>query len=78
MIKKWPILAVIILLFCFCITACSKNEDAGQKKGTIKEFTDKTAQKATAKIKTPIDKARNTQTQGEDRLKAMDEALQKQ
>jgi hypothetical protein len=59
---------------------CTKNDEQQaeeiEEKGRIEQMTDETAEKAVKKIRTPIDKARNTQNLGDDRLESMDKALQ--
>jgi hypothetical protein len=59
---------------------CTKNDEqqAGEieEKGRIEQMTDETAEKAVKKIRTPMDKARNTQNLGDERLESMDKALQ--
>ena len=58
---------------------CSKNEaQQAEEKGSIEKMTDRAAETAVKKIRTPMDKARATQNLGDDRLEAMDKALQKQ
>ena len=63
-------------------SGCTKNDDqeAGEieEKGRIEQMTDETAEKAVRKIRTPMDKARNTQNLGDERLESMDKALQQQ
>ena len=61
---------------------CTKNDEQQteeiEEKGRIEQMTDETAEKAVKKIRTPMDKARNTQNLGDDRMEAMDKALQQQ
>ncbi len=58
---------------------CSQNnKQQAEEKGSIEKMTDKAAETAAEKIRTPMDKARATQNLGDDRLEAMDKALQKQ
>lgn len=61
---------------------CTKNDEqqAGEieEKGRIEQMTDETAEKAVKKIRTPMDKARNTQNLGDERLESMDKTLQQQ
>ena len=74
--------AVIGLVFAVSQAGCTKNDEqqAGEieEKGRIEQMTDETAEKAVRKIRTPIDKARNTQDLGDDRMESMDKALQQQ
>lgn len=60
------------------LLACSDNSKVADEKGAIEKATDKVTADAVSKIRTPINRARATQNLGDDRLKAMDEALQKQ
>ena len=70
--------AAVGLLLVFP-SGCSKNEDqAAEEKGTIEKMTDQAAEKIEKKIRTPIDKAKATQNLGDERMKEMDQALQKQ
>lgn len=60
-------------------SGCSKNdEQQSDEKGRIEKITNEAADTAVKKIRTPIDKARATENIGDDRLEAMDKALQKQ
>ena len=74
--------AVIGLVFVVFQAGCTKNDEqqAGEieEKGRIEQMTDETAEKAVKKIRTPMDKARNTQNLGDERLESMDKALQQQ
>ena len=61
---------------------CTKNNEQQvgevEEKGRIEQMTDETAEKAVRKIRTPMDKARNTQNLGDERLESIDKALQQQ
>lgn len=58
---------------------CTKdNGQQAEEKGAIEKMTDRAAETAVEKIKTPQDKARATQSLGDKRLEEMDKALQKQ
>jgi hypothetical protein len=74
------IAAIVFVLVCQL--GCGKNDEyeAGEveEKGRIEQMTDETAEKAVKKIRTPINKARSTQNLGDDRLEAMDKAVQQQ
>ena len=67
---------------CFFQTGCTKNNDQQaeetEEKGRVEQMTDQAAEKAVKKIRTPINKARDTQNLGDDRLEAMDKAVQQQ
>ena len=74
---------VAVVVFCLIVgTGCSKNEEQQvvekEEKGRIDQITDQAAEKAVKKIRTPIDKARNTQDFGDDRLESMDKLLKEQ
>ena len=74
--------AAIGLVFVVSQDGCTKNDEQQaeviEEKGRIEQMTDQTAEKAVKKIRTPMDKARNTQNLGDDRLESMDKALQQQ
>ncbi len=74
--------AAIGLVFVVYQAGCTKNDEqqAGEieAKGRIEQMTDETAEKAVRKIRTPMDKARNTQNLGDERLESIDKALQQQ
>jgi hypothetical protein len=74
------ILGAAVVSFLLVLPAgCTKNdEQQSDKKGRIEKMTDQAADTAVKKIRTPMDKARATQNIGDDRLKEMDKALQKQ
>ena len=74
--------AVVIGSVLVFQAGCTKNDEQQaeviEEKGRIEQMTDETAEKAVKKIRTPMDKARNTQNLGDDRMEAMDKALQQQ
>ena len=74
------LLAAFVLSFTIAFTGCSKQEEeqAVEEKGSIEKMTDEAADKAVKKIRTPINKARDTSNLGDERLEEMDKALQKQ
>jgi hypothetical protein len=61
---------------------CTKNNEEQaeeiEEKGRIEQMTDEVAAKAVKKIRTPINKARDTQNFGDERLESMDKAMQQQ
>jgi len=67
---------------CFLQAGCTKNNEQQaqevEEKGRIEQMTDQVAEKAVEKIRSPIDKARATQTLGDERLESMDKAVQQQ
>ena len=83
MSKKISFYHFICAVFITCLlvlpAGCSKNEEPQvEEKGTIEKMTDQAAETAIKKIRTPIDKARDTQSLGDDRVEEMDKALEKQ
>ena len=78
--------AIISSVLVFQV-GCTKNDEQQddeqqaeviEEKGKIEQMTDKAAETAVKKIRTPINKARATQNLGDDRLEAMDKVLQQQ
>lgn len=68
-----------ICLWLLLPTGCAPDgKQQVEEKGVIEKMTDQAAETAEKKITTPLDKARATQNLGNDRLEAMDKALQKQ
>ena len=51
---------------------------AGCSSEKVDDMTTEAADKAVKKIRTPLDKARATKNLGDERMKAMDEAIEKQ
>ena len=73
------LVTILILSLSLSIVGCSKQEEQqAEEKGSIEKMTDEAAAKAVSKIRTPKDKARATQDLGDERLDAIDKALQKQ
>ena len=74
------LLAAFVLSLTIAFTGCSKQEEEQvvEEKGAIDKMTDDAADKAVKKIRTPINKARDTSNLGDERLEEMDKALQKQ
>jgi len=68
-------LIIASAVFCLSFSACSKAKDEESEKGAIDKITDRAAERAVKKIKTPIDKARAVQEKEGERTKAMDEAV---
>jgi hypothetical protein len=72
-------LIIASVVFCLNFSACSKAKDEESGKGgAIDKMTDRVAESAVKKIKTPIDKARAIQEKEGERTKAMDEATKEQ
>ena len=74
------LLAAATVTFLLVLTvSCSKNDEQQQEeKGRVEKMTDKAAETAVKKIRTPMDKARATQNMGDDRLEETDKVLEKQ
>lgn len=77
------ILGVVALGFVLAFqSGCTKNDEQLaeeiEEKGTVEQMTEEAAETAVKKIRTPMDKARATQSLGDDRLESMDKALQQQ
>ena len=68
-------LIIASVVFCLSFSACSKAKDEESGKGAIDKMTDRAAERAVKKIKTPIDKARAIQEKEGERTKATDEAV---
>ncbi len=68
---------LISFLFCAFLAACSQSQEKKAEKSAVDKMTDKAAEKAVTKIRSPIDKAKLTKSLGDERTKAIDEALQK-
>ena len=67
-----------LVVFSIGFSACSKKEEAEPERGAIEKMTDEVAHTAVKKIRTPIDQAHSARAVEEERVKAMDEALQDQ
>jgi hypothetical protein len=75
--KGWIWLLVAVMAMGIGFSACSKSDDTEQPKATLKEVTEKTKEAIQKNMNAPIEKARTIQNLGEERLKAVDEALKK-
>ena len=78
---RFFVVTAIGFVLVFQAGCTKKDEQQAEKieeKGKVEQMTDQAAEKAVTKIRTPIDKARNTQKIGDDRLESMDKALQQQ
>ena len=77
--KSMFLYPVMVLLICSTMfLACSDNKETESEKGTIETVSDKAANEAIRRIRTPIEKARSVNKLPEKRLNDMDEALKKQ
>ena len=67
--------ATPLVVLCISFSGCSKDEGVEQKKGKIEEMTDRAADIAAGKIRTPIDQARSVKDVEESRMKGLDETM---
>ncbi len=84
--KKLMYSILVLLLGSATFLACPNNKEAESEKGAtektaakpekgaIEKMTDKAAKEALDRIRTPIEKARSAQKQGEDRLSDLEKA----
>ncbi len=66
----------ILAFFALTASACSKEKSPEKESGEIRTSTQQAKEAIEEYGKRPIDKARKTQSLGEDRTKAMDEATE--
>jgi hypothetical protein len=71
--KLYVYFIIAISVFWLSFSACSKGKEEESGKGTVEKMTDRAAETAVKKIKTPIDKARTAQEKESERTKAMEE-----
>ncbi len=70
-------LLMVLLSTVFMLAACSGENSITEKASKqVDKVTTKAADKAVKKIRTPINKAKMTKNLGNDRMKAMDNALE--
>ncbi len=67
-----------LALMCLVLTCCSGSKDAEQGKASNRTATEQTVEAIKDYGKKPMDKARAAQQTGEERTKAMDEAVKGQ
>jgi PBP1b-binding outer membrane lipoprotein LpoB len=73
------LVAAAVTFLLVVLSGCSKKEEQkAEEKDRIEKMTDKAAGTAVKKVRTPMDKARATQSLGNERLEEIDKALQKQ
>jgi len=70
------VLALALILLCLTVSSCSKGTDAGKESGAGRPVTQQTKDAIHDYGKSAVDKARAAQAMGEDRIKAVDEALE--
>ncbi len=75
-IRTLALSALLVSMFAFC--SCSKAKDAQKEGQETKPATQQAAEAIRDLGKKPIDKARAAQNLGDDRTKAIDEAVESQ
>ncbi len=67
-----------MLLFSVTFSACSSGDDdqEAKEKGAVDQITDKVAEKAVKKIRSPLDKARSVQGITDERERAINQATE--
>ena len=70
--------AIPLLVLSVNVFGCSKDEDVEPTKGRIEEMTERAADVAIKKIRTPIEKARSVRNMEETRMRSVDETLKEQ
>lgn len=70
--------AIALLVFSINFFGCSRDENVEPTKGRIEEITERAADVAVKKIRTPIEKARSVRDMGETRMRSVDETLKEQ
>ena len=69
--------ALLLLVICPLISACSK-KDGEEEKGAIDKMTDHAAEVAVEKIRKPIEQAEAARNLEEERVKEVDEVLEEE
>lgn len=72
--KSFVLILLLFLLSGISLMSCSKENEQPEEGG--KKLTDKAAETIEKKIRTPMDKARATQSLGEERTDAIDKGVQ--
>ena len=70
--------AIALVVFSVDFFGCSKDENVEPTKGRIEEMTERAADVAIKKIRTPIQKARSVRDMEETRMRSVDETLKEQ
>ena len=65
--------ALVLLIFCTSLSACSKEEEGEPERGKIEKMTDEAADAIVTRIKTPINRAKATKEAEDARVRALDE-----
>jgi hypothetical protein len=73
------VLVIVLIVFFFgtMFCACARQEEDSEP-GAIESFTEETAHEITTSIKKPLNKARAVRNTGQDRMKNMDEMVDKE
>jgi PBP1b-binding outer membrane lipoprotein LpoB len=75
---RFLVIAALTFLLVVISGCLKKDEQQAEEKDRIERMTDKAAGTAVKKIRTPIAKARATQSLGNERQEEIDKAMQKQ
>ena len=75
--KTVLIFVTIVFFFGAMFSACTSQEEDSEP-GVIESFTEETAHEITTSIKKPLNKARAVRNTGQDRMKNMDEMVDKE
>ena len=75
---RFLVIAALTFLLVVISGCLKKDEQQAEEKDRIERMTDKAARTAVKKIRTPIAKARDTQSLGNERQEEIDKAMQKQ
>ena len=67
---------LILMFFALTVSACSKEKSTEKEAGGIKTSTQQATEAIEEYGKKPIDKAKKTQSLGEDRTRSIDEAME--
>ena len=70
------LLVLTVAFFALNVTACSKEKGTEKEAGGIKTSTQQATEAIEEYGKKPIDKAKKTQSLGEDRTRSIDEAME--
>jgi hypothetical protein len=70
--------AAAVIACCLGCSACSRSSDVESKPAKVDPASEETAKQFRKTLRSPIDKAQQTQEMGDERTNAMDEAIKKQ
>lgn len=75
--KIWIFALLAAVLTSGTFFSCSSKKESEEKKGAIERMTDKTAKEIVDHFQAPIKKAREAAKQGDERVKELDEGVEK-